>query len=480
MLGSSHLQNTSFAIKNVIMPFPEMDALNILWSSPGGRAPQKLNHAPIQRIGIGISRVIAMVSMNTLALQQISTLRINGDRLLQRLDQLAQIGAIEGGGVCRLALTDADKAGRDLVIRWMKELGLTITIDQLGNVVGTRPGKEPGAPVMTGSHIDTVATGGRYDGNLGVLAGLEVIETLNEQNIQTQSPLAVAFFTNEEGARFHPDMMGSWVFSGGLSLDVALAEVGIDGTTVAENLKRIGYAGTVPCGSQPVKAFVELHVEQGPVLEREGIQIGAVTGVQGMSWKEWTVKGVSNHAGTTPMALRHDAGYGASAIAVAARELALQIGGNQVATVGSIQLIPGLVNVIAKEARLTVDLRNTDSTLLKQSEVEMNERIHTIAAAEGLEASSKSLARFEPVTFDPEMIDLVTQTATDLGFSVKQMPSGAGHDAGMIAAIAPTAMIFVPSVNGISHNVKEYTAPEDLENGANVLLQVLLKLALAS
>lgn len=405
-------------------------------------------------------------------------LRIKGDRLLQRLDQLAQIGAIEGGGVCRLALTDEDKAGRDLVVRWMKELGLAITIDQLGNVVGTRPGTDAGAPVMTGSHIDTVATGGRYDGNLGVLAGLEVIETLNDHHIQTRYPLAVAFFTNEEGARFHPDMMGSWVFSGGLALEDALAEVGLDGTTVAENLERIGYAGSVPCGSQPVKAFVELHVEQGPVLEQEGIQIGAVTGVQGMSWQELTVKGVSNHAGTTPMALRHDAGYGASAIALAARELALQMGGNQVATVGSIRLIPGLVNVIAKEARLTVDLRNTDSALLKQAEGEMKAKVEAIASAEGLTVTCKSLARFEPVTFAPEMIALVAQTAEELGFSVRPMPSGAGHDAGMIGAIAPTAMIFVPSVNGISHNVKEYTAPEDLENGANVLLQVLLKLAL--
>jgi N-carbamoyl-L-amino-acid hydrolase len=407
----------------------------------------------------------------------LADLQINCDRLLHRLDQLAQIGAIAGGGVCRLALTDADKTGRDLVVSWMHELGLTITIDQLGNVVATRPGLVAGAPVMTGSHIDTVATGGRYDGNLGVLAGLEVIATLNEHNIQTRHPLAVAFFTNEEGARFHPDMMGSWAFSGGLSLDAALAEVGTDGTTVAAELDRIGYAGTVPCGSQPVKAFVELHVEQGPVLEQEGVQIGAVTGVQGMSWQELTVTGVSNHAGTTPMSLRHDAGYGASAIAVAARELALTMGGNQVATVGAMQLKPGLVNVIAKEARMTVDLRNTDGALLRQAEAHLAERIEAIAAAEGLEITARSLARFEPVNFAPAMIDCVERTAKALGCSVKRMPSGAGHDAGMIAAIAPTAMIFVPSVDGLSHNVKEYTAPEDLADGSNVLLQVLLQLA---
>ncbi len=407
----------------------------------------------------------------------VTSLRINGDRLLHRLDQLAQVGAIEGGGVCRLALTDEDKAGRDLVVSWMKELGLSITVDQLGNVVGTRPGLEAGAPIMTGSHIDTVATGGRYDGNLGVLAGLEVIETLNEQQIQTRYPLAVAFFTNEEGARFHPDMMGSWVFSGGFPVADALAAQGTDGSVLSAELERIGYAGLVPCGTQPVKAFVELHVEQGPVLEQTGIQIGAVTGVQGMSWQSYTVKGTSNHAGTTPMGLRHDAGYGASAIAVAARELALTMGGNQVATVGSVQLEPGLVNVIAKAAKLTVDLRNTDSALLKQAETELQSKIAAIATAEGLEITSQSLARFEPVTFDPAMIDCVENTAEALGFSVKRMPSGAGHDAGMIAAIAPTAMIFVPSVNGLSHNVKEYTAPSDLANGTNVLLQVLLQLA---
>ncbi|MEA5462515.1 M20 family metallo-hydrolase [Leptothoe sp. PORK10 BA2] len=420
-----------------------------------------------------VSQLSSLANSSTL-----TDLRINIDRLLQRLDQLAQIGAIPGNGVCRLALTDEDKAGRDLVVSWMRELGLTITIDQIGNVVATRPGQEPGPPIMTGSHIDTVATGGRYDGNLGVLAGLEIIATLNDNNIQTRYPLAVAFFTNEEGARFHPDMMGSWVFRGDFPVAEALASVGIDGTTVGENLERIGYAGPVPCGSQPVRAFVELHIEQGPVLALEGVQIGAVTGVQGMSWKEYTVKGVSNHAGTTPMHLRHDAGYGASAIATAARHLALEMGGNQVATVGSIKLTPGLVNVIAKEACLTLDLRNTDETCLQQAEAAMSAKINAIAKAEGLEITSHSLARFEPVVFDPGMIELVTNTAQTLGLSVKSMPSGAGHDAGLIAPMAPTAMIFVPSVNGISHNVKEYTAPEDLENGANVLLQVLLQLAM--
>lgn len=410
--------------------------------------------------------------------QPLSDLRINGDRLNQRLIKLAEIGAIAGGGVCRLALSDEDKAGRDQVVGWMQELGLQITIDQIGNVVGTRSGQEDCPPVMTGSHIDSVATGGKYDGTLGVLAGLEVIQTLNEHHIATRRPLAVAFFTNEEGARFHPDMMGSWVFQGGLSLDTALKTIGIDGTTVADNLQRIGYAGKASCGDRPVHAFVELHVEQGPVLEQAGIQIGAVTGVQGMSWIEYTVKGVSNHAGTTPMALRHDAGFVAMTIATYARQLALEMGGDQVATVGSIHLKPNLVNVIPKQAVFTVDLRNTDETKLQEAETRLAAKVQPVAAAEGVEILQRSLVRLQPVSFDPAMIDLVEHTAKQLQCSVKRMPSGAGHDAGMIGLMCPTAMIFVPSVNGISHNVKEYTPPEDVNRGANILLQTLLTLAL--
>ncbi|GAB4373500.1 MAG: Zn-dependent hydrolase [Elainellaceae cyanobacterium] len=405
-------------------------------------------------------------------------LQINGDRLQQRLADLAEIGAIEGGGVCRLALTDADKAGRDRVVAWMQELGLEVTIDQIGNIVGTRAGLEDVPPVMTGSHIDSVATGGRYDGTLGVLAGLEVIQTLNEHQIQTQKPLAVAVFTNEEGARFHPDMMGSWVFQGGLPLETALGTVGIDGTTVRENLERIGYAGTAPCGDRPVYAFVELHIEQGPVLEQKGIQIGAVTGVQGMSWIEYTVHGVSNHAGTTPMALRHDAGYAAMTIATYARQLALEMGGDQVATIGSISLKPNLVNVIPKQAVFTVDLRNTDEAKLQEAEARVAAKVAEVAAAEGVEITQRQLVRLQPAVFNPAMIDLVEGIAQQLGHSVQRMPSGAGHDAGLFSAICPTAMIFVPSVQGISHNVREYTPAEDLNRGANILLQTLLALAL--
>ena len=404
-------------------------------------------------------------------------LRIDLDRLLSRLDRLADVGAIEGGGVCRLALSDEDKAGRDLVVSWMRELGLAVTVDRIGNVVGTRPGQSDIPAAMTGSHIDTVATGGRYDGNLGVLAGLEVVATLNDAGIETRRPLAVGFFTNEEGARFPPDMMGSGVHQGALDLDEVLKSKGIDGTTVGENLGRIGYAGEVDCGHNRAHAFVELHIEQGPVLEEQGITIGAVEGVQGISWSEYTIRGVANHAGTTPMRLRHDAGYAAAAIACEARVIAKEMGGDQVATVGAITLVPNLVNVVAKEAVITVDLRNTDETLLQEAEARLARAVERIIGEEGVSVERRTLARFEPVEFDPEMIGLVAEVAERLGHSVKRMPSGAGHDAQMFAPNCPTAMIFVPSKDGISHNVSEYTAPEDLRAGADVLLQVLLATA---
>jgi N-carbamoyl-L-amino-acid hydrolase len=231
-----------------------------------------------------------------------NNLRINGERLCWRLDQLAQIGRIAGDGVCRLALSDEDKQGRDLVVHWMRELGLSVQVDRIGNVVGTRPGLADGPTVITGNHIESVRTGGRYDGTLGVLAGLEVIATLNEAEFNTRRAIAVAFFTNEEGSRFQPDMFGSLVYTGGLKLDQALATRGIDGTTVGEELGRIGYAGSKPVGQPQAHAFVELHVEQGPILDAENFRIGAVEGVQGISWTQFTLSGQSNHAGTTPCA----------------------------------------------------------------------------------------------------------------------------------------------------------------------------------
>jgi N-carbamoyl-L-amino-acid hydrolase len=382
-----------------------------------------------------------------------------------------------------LAFTDADKAGRDLVVTWMRDLGLDITVDGIGNVIGVwRPaGLDPAAadsaPVMTGSHIDTVATGGRYDGNLGVLAGLEVIETLATSGVVPARPLAVGFFSNEEGARFPPDMMGSLVYVGGLGLEQAHNTVGIDGATVGEELDRIGYRGPAPCPGLVPHAFVELHIEQGPVLEEQGVQIGVVEGVQGISWTEITIEGQSNHAGTTPMRLRHDPGYVAASVATFVRDMVTDIGHPQVGTVGMIDLHPNLVNVVAARARLTVDLRNIDNEILIDSEKRLQNHLDRMAEDEGVAVSTRSLARFDPVRFAPEVVEIVESTARELGFTTMRMPSGAGHDAQMMARVCPTAMIFTPSHRGISHNPAEHTDTEDLAAGADTLLQVMSALA---
>jgi len=404
--------------------------------------------------------------------------QVSEHRLLARLGALAEIGDTGDGGCARLALTDEDREGRDLVVGWMHDLGLDVTVDGIGNVVATQRGFDPAlAPVMTGSHIDTVRTGGRFDGNYGVLSGLEVIEAVQTAGLTLARPLAVAFFTDEEGARFAPDMLGSLAYAGGIGVEDALDIVGIDGTTVGDELRRIGYDGGAPLPGRAPHAFVEVHVEQGPVLEAEGIAIGAVTGVQGISWQELTISGQSNHAGTTPMSMRHDAGFAAFAVGTFVRSLAIELGAPQVATVGKIDLEPNLVNVVARTARLTVDLRNTSEEALQDAEARLAAFLDELAAAEGVRIERRTLARFEPVAFDPRMIDLVESTAAGLGHSVRRMPSGAGHDAQMMARICPTSMVFVPSVGGISHNPAEYTAPADLVAGAQVLLQVMCHLA---
>jgi N-carbamoyl-L-amino-acid hydrolase len=407
----------------------------------------------------------------------VAGLRISMPRLRARLDALGEIGSIDGGGSCRLALTDDDRDGRDLVVTWMRDLGLRVDIDEIGNVVGTWPRDATEPAVLTGSHIDTVATGGRYDGTLGVLAGLEVLETVIGAGLALVHPLAVAFFTDEEGSRFAPDMLGSLVFSGGMPLETALELPAIDGARLGDELVRIGYAGPEPCPARPPYAYVELHIEQGPVLEAERVTIGAVTGVQGISWTELTITGQSNHAGTTPMAMRHDAGYVAAEIATFVRRLATELGPPQVATMGRVALHPNLVNVVAARAVCTVDLRNTDDAVLREAERRLYEFCDDIAAREGVDIAKRSLARFAPVDFDEQVIALVEATARAHGLSVQRMPSGAGHDAQMLARVCQAGMVFVPSARGISHNPAEHTDDADLEAGANVLLHVLLRLA---
>ena len=402
-------------------------------------------------------------------------LKINSRRLHERINALAEVSPIEGGGNCRLALTDEDKDGRDLVVAWMRELDLEVTIDAIGNIIGTW-NVGSGQSVMSGSHIDTVRTGGRFDGCYGVLAALEAIETCKDANVIPPRPLAVGIFTDEEGARFAPDMLGSLVYVGGMSTEQALDVVAIDGAKLGDELVRIGYAGPTPCPGAVPHAFVELHIEQGPMLEANDVRIGAVTSVQGISWQEVTIHGQSNHAGTTPMSLRHDPAYVAAEITVFLRNLAKDLGGDQVCTVGKIDLHPNLTNVVPARATLTLDVRNTDEKLLKIAESKIKDFLAQIAISEGVEIKTRELARFEPVVFDDRVIDLVEAIAKEQKNSVQRMPSGAGHDAQMLARVCPAGMIFVPSVKGISHNAAEFTEEADLNAGANILLHTMLAL----
>lgn len=401
---------------------------------------------------------------------------INFDRLNDRLQKLSEVGRTTQGGSRRLALTDADKQGRDLVRSWMLDVGLDVSIDKIGNIFGVLKGSKNKKPIMMGSHIDTVGNGGHLDGMLGVLSALEVIETYIDQKTVPIHDLCVAIFTNEEGARFQPDMMGSLVHAGGLSLDEAYATISNDGKKLKDELDNIGYLGDMECGSILASAFLELHIEQGPILEKENIQIGAVENVQGISWTSVTIKGQANHAGTTPMNMRCDAAFAASLLSVKVREITEEIGGVQVGTVGVITPKPNLINVVAGEVHMTVDLRNVDEEKLKLSEEMFATAMEDVRKQEGVLIETETLARFEPVKFDSRISSLISETASELGFSNRPMNSGAGHDAQMLARLCPTAMIFIQSRDGISHNPKEYTAEHHLKAGAEVLYKVIQKL----
>lgn len=404
-------------------------------------------------------------------------LRINASRLLQRLDELAHAGRQEDGGVSRLALSDADKEARDLFVFWMQDLNLTVHVDQVGNVIGLRPGQEELPPVMFGSHLDSVRHGGRYDGAYGVLAALEVLSTLHDHQVHTRRPLAVVAFTNEEGARYAPDMLGSSVFVGDLSVEAAWAATGFDGSNFSQELRRIGYAGEMQPGAIQPFAYLELHIEQGPVLEQEGLTIGAVEHVTGITWLEATVIGAANHAGTTPLALRRDAGLAAAKIIQYLRQLALDLGGEQRATCGVLRFEPNVINVIPGRAVFTIDLRNGDESALQEAERRLRAYVVDLVRQEGVEVEIRLLSYVSPQAFDLRVVEAVEESARRLGYAHKRMPSGAGHDAQIMARKYPAGMIFVPSRGGVSHSPLEYSHPADLEAGANVLLHTVLNLA---
>ncbi|UIF87885.1 Zn-dependent hydrolase [Cupriavidus sp. UYPR2.512] len=404
-------------------------------------------------------------------------LKLDGGKLLEQVRVLGGVGADEDvGGRTRIALTDSEKAGRDLVVRWMRELDLDVQVDSIGNIFGTlRSAKGDGyqAPMMVGSHIDTVTNAGALDGCYGVLAGLAVARAYREAGVLPSRSFTVGAFTNEEGIRYQPDMMGSLVYAGGLPLQQALDTIGTDGTKLGEELSRIGYAGTMVPGSIVPHEYVELHIEQGPILEAENILIGVVENLQGISWQQITIQGNANHAGTTPTHLRHDAGWVASAIATFVRDLAANSGGTTLATVGCMRFEPNVINVIPRRATLTVDLRDPDESRLQAAEKALADFLVDVAEKEGVKVSTEQLVRFSPVVFDADLANEIEASAKRFGFSNRRMTSGAGHDAQMIARIAPSAMIFVPSRGGISHNPREHTDDDQLVMGAEVLLDVV-------
>ena len=414
-------------------------------------------------------------------------IRTDGSRLWASLVELARIGAYDDAatalvGVNRQSLTDADAAGRRLLVRWMEEAGLDVTVDEMGTIFGRREGRQDLAPVMAGSHIDTVATAGAFDGCLGVLGALEVVRTLNERGIETDRPLVIAAFTEEEGVRFGTDMLGSAVAAGRLTLEYAYDLVDALGLRFADELERIGFRGDRPVRLEPPHAYVECHIEQGPVLAREGYDIGVVTGVQAISWQRVRLHGRAAHAGTTPTELRIDAGLAAAQIVVKLREM-VDSGryGRLRATVGHIATSPGLPSVVPDLAELTVDLRNPEDSHMAAAETELAEFLAALPTSQpGLRVETQRMAKTAQVPFDAQIQDEIAGAAAALGHRTMPLMSGAGHDAQEIAAIAPTAMIFVRGeYDGISHNPREYSTPEACAAGIDVLANTLLRLAAA-
>lgn len=407
--------------------------------------------------------------------KEMPDLRINGERLINSIKEMGSVGFDpETGGRTRLALTDEDKAGRDLLCRWMREEGLEVKIDGIGNIFGIRGGSDPSQlPVMMGSHIDTVRDAGMFDGVYGVLGGLEVIRTMNENEVSANRPIVVAAFTNEEGARFQPDMMGSLYFTQMTEPAELLSSRDDRGVTVAEELDRIGYRGT---DSTPVGCYLELHVEQGPRLHAEGVSIGIVEGIQGLAWWKGDYYGESNHAGSAPMDMRKDTLLAAAELALEAEKLALRLGSGCVATMGRIGPRPDIINIVPGKTSFTLDFRQFDRELFEEGKREIEKLIVSCAAVRGLKYSFKKAAEAAPIVFDGGMVEIVASVSSFLGFGAMKMISGASHDAQFLSSLCPSVMIFVPSVGGRSHCPEEWTDMKDLENGCNVLLHSVLKL----
>ncbi len=407
-----------------------------------------------------------------------ANLRINSARLWDSLDQMAQIGPGIAGGCNRQTLTDADSAGRHLFADWCKAAGMSMGVDTMGNMFATRAGTDPDAlPVYMGSHLDTQPTGGRYDGVLGVLGALEVIRTLNDMNVQTRHPIVVTNWTNEEGARFAPAMLASGVFAGLHTQDYAYNRTDMDGLRFGDELARIGWVGDEVVGARKMHAMLELHIEQGPILEAEGKEIGVVTHGQGLWWLEITLTGRDAHTGSTPMAMRVNAGLGMARITERVHQIAMGHQPGAVGAVGQVKVFPNSRNVIPGKVIFTVDIRSPDQTKLDLMRGEVERAAHAVAAELGLGCEIEPVGHFDPVTFDANLVNIVRQSAEKLGYSHMNIISGAGHDACWINRVAPTVMVMCPCVGGLSHNEAEEISPEWAAAGTDVLLHAVLEVA---
>ena len=404
--------------------------------------------------------------------------RVNGDRLWDSIMEMARHGALPNGGCRRLALTKEDKMGRDLFVRWAKEAGCAVSVDEVGNIYARRDGQEPDLPaVATGSHLDTQPHGGRFDGIYGVLAGLEVVRALNDNDVKTQKPVDVIVWTNEEAARFSPPLTGSQVFAGKLETEDVHRTLTSDGAMVKDELVDIGYHGSETPGSRKLDSFIEAHIEQGPVLEKEAKTIGVVDCVQGAFAAEVTLAGEDGHAGTVQLDMRRDACLGAAEMIVFLNRLATDTDDLVKMTVGTLKINPNSISTIPGQAYFTIDCRHPDSAILSSLLTDVKRGLAELADKRDLGFEFRVLLKKQPVRFDQDIVSVIEQATKNLAYPYKRMLSGAGHDAMNIAELAPTAMIFVPCKNGISHNEAEYASSSDVAAGANVLLHSMIELA---
>ncbi|HEY0275744.1 MAG TPA: Zn-dependent hydrolase [Paenirhodobacter sp.] len=405
-------------------------------------------------------------------------LRTNSVRLWNSLMDMARIGPGIAGGNNRQTLTDADAEGRVLFQDWCTAAGLTMGVDQMGTMFATRAGEDPDAlPVYIGSHLDTQPTGGKYDGVLGVLAGLEVIRSMNDLGIRTRHPIVLTNWANEEGARFAPAMLASGVFAGEITLDHAYARKDLDGKTYGDELTRIGWKGNEEVGARKMHAYYEYHIEQGPILEAEGKTIGVVTHVQGLWWLEFTLTGKAAHTGSTPMAMRVNAGLAMARIFEMVQEVTMAAQPDAVGGVGQVTFTPNSRNVLPDTVVFTVDIRTVDQAKLDHMRAQIETRAATICAGLGVVCAIEAVGHFDPVTFTPDLVATVRKAAETLGYSHRDIVSGAGHDACWAAKLAPTTMIFCPCVGGLSHNEAEEISPEWAAAGADVLLHAVVETA---